>query len=50
VITAVVLSTAPHELVTRTQYDVVAVSFGVVYVALFVPTGVVVFPAVPRYH
>ena len=48
--TAVVLFVAPHELATRTQYDVVDVSFGVVYDVLFVPTGVDVSPLVPRYH
>src|ERR1051326_4834968 len=36
-----------HELVTRTQYDFVAVNAGVVYDALFVPTGVVVVPLAP---
>src|SRR6266498_186090 len=39
-----------HVLVTRTQYDFVAVSAGVVNVALFVPTGVVVVPLAPSYH
>jgi hypothetical protein len=39
-----------HVLVTRTQYDFVAVSAGVVNDALFVPTGVVVVPLVPSYH
>ena len=34
-------------LVTRTQYDVVADNAGVVYVLLFVPTGVVVVPLGP---
>jgi hypothetical protein len=33
-----------------TQYCVVAVSFGVVSVAEFVPTGVVVVPLAPWYH
>ena len=39
-----------HELVTRTQYDFVAVNAGVVYDALFVPTGVVVVPLAPSNH
>ena len=39
-----------HVLVTRTQYDFVAVSAGVVNELLFVPTGVVVTPLVPSYH
>ena len=50
VIVAVALFVAPHELLTRTQYCVVAVSRGVVYVALFVPTGVDVLPLAPRNH
>ena len=37
-------------LVTRTQYDFVAVSAGVVKDALLVPTGVVVVPLAPSYH
>ena len=36
-----------HEFETRTQYDVVVVSEGVVNAFEFVPTGVVVTPRVP---
>ena len=44
------VSAVPQEPVTRTQYDVVAVSAGVVYVGELVPTGALVSPAAPRYH
>jgi len=40
----------PKALETRTQYDFVALSGGVVNDALFVPTGVVVVPLAPSYH
>ena len=53
VIVAVLLLTLAlplHVLVTRTQYDLFAVSAGVVYELSFVPTGVVVVPLVPSYH
>ena len=47
---AVRLSTVPPGPVTRTQYDVVAVSAGVVNDGALVPTGVLVSPATPVYH
>ena len=39
-----------HAFDTRTQYDLVAASDGVVNEALFVPTGAVVTPPAPSYH
>ena len=47
---AVRLSAEPAEFVTRTQYDVVPVSAGVVKEEESVPTGVDVSPACPWYH
>ena len=47
---AVALSAVPCELVTRTQYCVVAVSAGVVNDGALVPTGVEVSPEAPAYH
>jgi hypothetical protein len=44
------LSTDPKALLTRTQYEVVAVNEGVVNEASLVPTGLLVSPAVPWYH
>jgi hypothetical protein len=43
-------STDPAELLTLTQYEALSVSEGVVKVAEFVPTGVVVTPKAPKYH
>jgi hypothetical protein len=52
VIVAVLLLTVfPLQvLVTRAQYDFVAVSAGVVNVEPLIPTGVVVVPLAPSYH
>ena len=50
VMVAVLLFAVPHPPVTRTQYDFVVVSAGVVKDALLVPTGVVVVPLAPSYH
>ena len=43
-------SVLPPPFDTRTQYDRVAVSGGVVNVLLFVPTGVVATPLAPSNH
>ncbi len=53
VMVAVTLSTLVvplHVLVTRTQYDVVTVSGGVVNEGLLVPTGMPIVPVGPWYH
>jgi hypothetical protein len=47
---AAALSTCPQAFVTRTQYVAAAVKAGVLNVALFVPTGLVVVPLAPSYH
>ena len=44
---AVKLSTEPTSLLIRTQYEVVAVSVGVVKLAESLPTGVDVSPELP---